>query len=126
MGRFQISMVPVDRLAQVADRIPSGTIALVVRAERAWRPYRVSHLGIVVVAPDGQRLVRHATDAKGRRVVDEPFVRFVARSGRAHPRWPFSGLAFYAIRDNTERARALLGEPERPPELLDQAPRARR
>jgi hypothetical protein len=126
MGRFRIAMVPVDRLARIADRIPAGTIALVVRAERPWRPYRVSHLGIVVVTPDGQRLVRHATDAKGKRVVDEPFDRFVARSGRAFPRWPLSGLAFYAIQDNTERARELLRGPERPAEHLDQAPRARR
>jgi len=108
MGQVEIPMVPLDRLAAVAPRIPAGTLLLVVREDRPWRPYRVTHVGLLVAGARGERLVRHASDAPGAmRVRDEPLDRFLARLAR-QGRWPVSGVSLYALRDNADRAREIL------------------
>jgi len=111
VGAFPLPFVPLDHVAEVADRIPDGTVLLVVRADRPRRPYRVTHLGVVVVGPGGRRLVRHASDVPGvMRVRDEPLFRFAARLARQRA-WPVVGVSLWAIRDNGERARHLLERP---------------
>ncbi len=113
VGEFRLDLVPLARVAEVAPRIPPGTILLVVRAERPRRPYRVTHLGIVVVGRDGARWLRHASDAPGAlRVRDERLDRFLARNAR-YQGWPVSGVSLYAIRDNTARAREILSRDPR-------------
>ena len=106
VGAFPLSYVPLEDVPPVADRIPDGTIVLVVREARASRPYRVTHMGIVTVA-GGRRVVRHASPGKGR-VVDEPLDAFLGRL-RRFKGWPVSGLGFFRILDNTARAERLLG-----------------
>ncbi len=114
LGDFRLDMVPLERLAEVAPRIPPGTILLVVRQDRPWRPYRVTHLGIVVAGPDGSRWLRHASDVPGvLRVRDERLDRFLARNAR-YQGWPVSGVSLYAIRDNAARAREILAAPPAP------------
>jgi hypothetical protein len=108
VGDFQLDLVPLARVAEIAPRIPAGTILLVVREDRPRRPYRVTHLGIVVAGKDGARWLRHASDAPGAmRVRDERLDRFLARNHR-YQGWPVSGVSLYAIRDNTARAREIL------------------
>ncbi len=111
MGAFEVPLVPLARVMEVAPRIPSGTVLLVLREDRPSRPYRVTHMGIVVVGKAGTRFLRHAGDVPAvMRVRDERLDRFLARNARYHG-WPVSGVAFYAIRDNAARARALLDGP---------------
>jgi hypothetical protein len=114
VGRFRLPLVPVDHVAAIAPRIPEGTLLLVVREDHPWRPYRVTHLGIVVVGPKGERLLRHASDVPGvMRVRDEPLLRFLARNAR-YQGWPVVGVSLWAIRDGAARAEGLLrvkGEP---------------
>ncbi len=111
IGVFTLPFVPLDHLAAVAPRIPEGTLLLLVREDRLSRPYRVTHMGIVVSGPGGRRALRHASDARGAlRVRDEPIERFVARVSRWE-KWRAVGASLWAIRENGERARALLGAP---------------
>ena len=121
-GRFGLFVIASAELAAVERRVPEGSIVFVVRADAPDRPTLVSHAGLVVVARDGARLVRHATSSRGiRRVIDEPLARFARREARAFPRWPLEGLAFFTIRDNTARLRKLAppvpapSEPSSPP-----------
>ncbi len=108
LGTFPLPLVPLDHVAAIAARIPEGTLLLVVREDRPWRPYRVTHLGIVVVGAGGMRLVRHASDVPAvMRVRDEPLVRFVARNARAQG-WPVVGVSLWAIRDASARAAEVL------------------
>jgi hypothetical protein len=108
VGRFRLPLVPVDHVAAIAPRIPEGTLLLVVREDHPWRPYRVTHLGIVVVGPKGERLLRHASDVPGvMRVRDEPLLRFLARNAR-YQGWPVVGVSLWAIRDGAARAEVLL------------------
>ncbi len=106
-GAFSLDFVPLARVAGLAHRIPAGTLLLVVREEHPPTPYRVSHLGMVIVGPGGERFVRHASDAPGAlRVRDEPLHEFLARHAR-FKRWPVSGVSLFTIRDNAERVRQL-------------------
>lgn len=99
-GRFEVSVVAPGTFAALGPRLPEGTIAFVVREERPDRLTRVSHAGLVVADPGGQRLVRHATSSLGvSRVIEEPLERFVARQ-RVASRRPLTGFALFAIRDN--------------------------
>jgi hypothetical protein len=103
-GVFRARMVPVGRLLAHADRIPDGTIAWVVREDGPRRATRVTHAGVVVSGPRGERRVRHATASVGTtRVIEEPLDRFLRRQERAYPRWPISGFLLVRIRDNRER-----------------------
>jgi hypothetical protein len=106
LGRFQVEVVPPAALAAAAPRIPDGTIAFVVRAERGDRLTRVSHAGLIVVR-DGVRLVRHASSWPGvMRVVEQPLAAFVEQQRRASRR-PLTGLALFAIRDARTRLASL-------------------
>jgi hypothetical protein len=103
-GTFSARMVPIARVLPAADRIPDGTIAWVVRADRPDHATRVTHAGLVVVDARGGRNVRHATASVGTsRVIEEPLARFLRRQALAHPTWPISGLLLVRIRDNRGR-----------------------
>jgi len=107
LGTFPLPLLPLDHLLEVAPRIPPGTLLLVVREDRPWRPYRVTHLGLVVEGPRGERRLRHASDLpSAMRVRDEPLARLAARGARY--RWPVVGVSLWAVRDNRARAAALL------------------
>ncbi len=108
VGTFTFDLVPLARVPEIAPRIPAGTVLLVVREDRTSRPYRVTHMGVVVTGPEGERLLRHASDAPGAlRVRDERLDRFLARNAR-YEGWPVSGVSLYSIRDNAARVRTLL------------------
>lgn len=107
VGTFPLPYVPLDHLPELGPRIPEGTVLLVVRSHRPWRPLRVTHMGIVVAGARGERLLRHASDVPGvRRVRDEPLDRFARRMSRERS-WPVSGVSLWAIRDNAARAAEL-------------------
>ena len=98
-----LPLTPLDSLLAHASEIPSGTLLLVVRADRPSFPDRVTHLGFVVQR-DGHTYFRHASDVFGR-VVDEPIERFVARNRRYA--YQVSGVSLLPIRDNSARLAAL-------------------
>jgi len=101
LGTFGLDVVPLEALPAVADRIPAGTLAFVVRADAPERPTRVTHVGLVFAGPGGERWVRHATSTVGvSRVIEEPLSRFVERNVKARPAWPIAGLALFEILDN--------------------------
>lgn len=105
-GEVSFSMVPIDKVPQVAGKIPAGTILLVIREDRPSRPYRVTHLGIVVVGKDGERRIRHASDVPASmHVREEGLAHFLERNSRYE--WPVSGVALFEIADNREHARGL-------------------
>jgi hypothetical protein len=116
-GVFELDVVAAEDVPAVADRLPEGAIAFVVRVDAPERATRITHAGLVVRGPRGEVRVRHATSSKGiARVIEEPIARFVRREERAYPRWPVAGLAFFEIRANAARVRSLGAAPiDRPP-----------
>jgi hypothetical protein len=109
VGTFALDMVPLARAAEIASRLEPGLVLLVVRQDRENRPYRVTHMGLVVADARGRRYLRHASDVPGvLRVRDEPLDAFLARNARQRD-WPVAGVSLWAIPDATARARVVLG-----------------
>jgi hypothetical protein len=108
IGHFETWTVRPEDLEAVGPRIPEGAVIIVFREDQPTRPTRVSHTGLVVLGPAGERLVRHATSTPGvERVIEEPLARFEAREARAYPSWPVSGYALFAVPDSSARAARL-------------------
>lgn len=108
IGHFETWAVRPEDLEAVGPRIPEGAVIVVLREELPRHPTRVSHTGLVVLGPSGQRLVRHATSTPGlERVIEEPLARFAAREARAYPARPVAGYALFAIPDSSARVAEL-------------------
>ncbi len=108
LGHFETAAVAPGELAEVAPRIPEGAVVFVLRRDQPGRSTRVSHAGLVVLGPAGERRVRHATSTPGvSRVIEEPLLRFAARQARAFPGWPVEGYAFFALPDASARVATL-------------------
>ena len=103
LGRFTLPLTSLDALLARGAEIPSGTLLLVVRADRPSFPDRVTHLGFVV-QHGGRTFFRHASDVF-ERVVDEPIERFVARNRRYA--YPVAGVSLLSIEDNSARVARL-------------------
>jgi hypothetical protein len=69
IGTFGLEIIPLDRVMSVAERIPSGTILVVVREDRPYKLSRVSHLGFVL-HKNGRTYLRHATTRAAKVVLD--------------------------------------------------------
>ena len=109
VGTFALDLVPLARAGEIASRLEPGLLLLVVRQDRPDRPYRVTHMGLVVADARGRRYLRHASDVPGvLKVRDEPLDAFLLRNARQRG-WPVAGVSLWAIRDATARARAVLG-----------------
>jgi hypothetical protein len=89
-GTFALDVWPLDAAAQHPERIPSGTILHLVRADFGSVPVRVSHQALVLDVK-GVKVVRHAADRLHHRVVDEPIDRFFARM-KKYGKWPVTGI----------------------------------
>ncbi len=104
VGSWSLPVVPLAKLLELAPRIPDGTLLLVVRADRASYPERVTHLGFLV-HHQGVPFLRHASTVF-HRVVDEPLDHFVARNSR-YDWWPVVGMSLLGVRDARARVAAL-------------------
>ena len=97
--RFQdevstITYVPLPILAQVMDRIPSGTVANLVREDLPDHPQTITHQMLIVIK-DGRRFVRHA--AYGKAVEEAPAEDFFRRYDGAS--WRVVGVNLELILD---------------------------
>jgi hypothetical protein len=128
VGEFALAYVAPPDAVALAGAVPDGSLVFPVRAPDPSRATRITHAGLVFVAPDGSRWVRHATSTRGvARVVEEPFPAFARRQERSRPGWPVAGYAFYAVPDASARVLALARPPvaraSAPPSLSPPAPR---
>lgn len=85
--RFAIEYLPIEELPGLAGAIPSGTVANLVREDRADVPVLVSHQ-VLIIDRGGSRFVRHA--AAGRNVEDVPLLEYFYRYFNS--RWKLLGL----------------------------------
>ena len=123
LGRFEVPVIATADVPRVAGLLPEGAIVFVLRGDAPERATRVTHAGLVVRGAGGRTLVRHATSTKGvERVIEEPIERFIRRQELAFPRWPLTGLSFWAIRDATARLRTLAAPPAPAPPAGEASP----
>lgn len=94
VGEFSLDVVPPGVAEAVLRAAPSGTLVVVVRADRPWLVTRVSHVALLVQAEAGPTL-RHASRPAGR-VVDEPVATYLARN-LEDASWSIEGLSLYEV-----------------------------
>lgn len=87
-----LDYAPLADLPRLLARIPSGTVASVVRADRPDKPTLVTHQLLILDGPDG-KIIRHA--AQGKRVMDVDAAEYIR--GLAGQAWPVLGLNLSAL-----------------------------
>jgi hypothetical protein len=86
--RATLPVLPIQDLPRIIERIPSGAIVNLVRADQAGRTTIVSHQALLIKKND-KWYVRHASSI-GRAVEDDPV--FYDLSQYRDSRWPLIGL----------------------------------
>jgi hypothetical protein len=92
-GTFSWPVIPLDKMDEVAARIPNGSLVFVVRADYQTIPFRITHVGIVVQRKTGTYL-RHAKDQGAHMVLDMPLSAVVKRHAE-FTKWPVTGFSIY-------------------------------
>jgi hypothetical protein len=105
-GTFSLDFVPLAFARKFSDRIPTGTLLMVVRRDQPKVVTRVTHVGFVLEI-NGRRVLRHASLAPYGRVVDEPLDKFFARNARYDKR-PVDGFALFEIQVPSARLAKLV------------------
>lgn len=82
-----VPYLPMDALPQLLGRIPSGTIANLVREDQSDKPLLISHQ-VLIVEKNGEKFVRHA--AFGKTVEDVPALEYFYRYYNS--KWRLLGL----------------------------------
>ncbi|MFN0061539.1 MAG: N-acetylmuramoyl-L-alanine amidase-like domain-containing protein [Myxococcaceae bacterium] len=99
-GVYPFRYVPLAKAARRLREVPTGTLVVVVREERAFKATRMTHLGIVLQQA-GKAYIRHASKSRHKRVVDERADEFVARHAR-YDKWRVVGVSLFAILEPQE------------------------
>lgn len=92
--RAHLDILPMDALPEALARIPTGTIANLVREPQPDKETMVSHQ-VLLIRKDGQTFVRHA--ASGRSVMDVPALEYFYKYYNS--RWRLVGLNLLELRD---------------------------
>ncbi len=95
LGDFGLDIIPVEEAEAIVKKVPTGTVLVAVRADRAAMVTRVTHVGFVLQTPKGPML-RHASRTFTK-VVDEPLSSFMKRN-LGYAKWTVEGVALYAVR----------------------------
>lgn len=93
-GEFSWEMIPAALAQEKLEQAPTGTIVVVVRADRRALVTRISHVGFLVHKKAGPYL-RHASKSFGK-VVDEPLANYLGRN-LGYAKWTVEGLSLYAV-----------------------------
>jgi len=89
--KFTLPLLDIDTLEANIQRVPTGTVLLLVRVERPRIPVRISHLGFVIHRRDGRTIFRHASQEGWGRVVDEDLIAYLRRLDE-RSRWAIQGV----------------------------------
>jgi Protein of unknown function (DUF1460) len=94
LGHWSLPIATAEQLLPLADRIPEGTLLLVVRVPQPDHVDRVTHLGLLVHC--GSKVcLRHASTVY-QRAIDEPLDHFLARNTR-YQNPPVAGFTLLQI-----------------------------
>ena len=88
----RINYVPLADLPRLLAGIPGGTVASVVREDRADKPTLVTHQLLILDGPRG-KFIRHA--AQGRQVMDVDALEYL--KGLQGAAWPVLGFNLAAV-----------------------------
>lgn len=93
-GTFEWDAIPAAIALEKLTDAPTGTVVVVVRADRPTMVTRISHIGFLIHKKQGPFL-RHASRSFGK-VVDEPLANYLGRN-LGYAKWTVEGLSLYSV-----------------------------
>ena len=93
-GDFEWDLIPATAAQERLKAAASGTLVVVVRADRPKMVTRISHVGFLIHKTSGLFL-RHASRSFGK-VVDEPLANYLGRN-LAYAKWTVEGVSLFAV-----------------------------
>ena len=93
-GDYAWDMIPAAIALEKLQKAPTGSVVVVVRADRPNMVTRISHLGFLIHKKNGPYL-RHASRSFGK-VVEEPLANYLGRNLN-YAKWTVEGLSLYAV-----------------------------
>lgn len=93
-GTYEWDMIPATVAEEKLAHAASGTVVVVVRADRPNMVTRISHIGFLIHKPAGPFL-RHASRTFGK-VVDEPLSNYLGRN-LGYAKWTVEGLSVFQV-----------------------------
>jgi hypothetical protein len=93
-GEFSWEIIPAAVAEAKLAQAPTGTIVVVVRADRPALVTRISHVGFLIHKKAGPFL-RHASKSFGK-VVDEPLANYLGRN-LGYAKWTVEGLSLFEV-----------------------------
>lgn len=120
LGEWTLPYLDLVQAVEAVPRIPAGALVVTLREERAWSPVVVTHISMVVPAPEGsppgtELRMRHAT-RMGRQTVRDDRLGWYANHLRDYVNWPALGITVLMPREQGPRLSAL-SVPELPEPL---------
>ena len=93
-GDFEWDLIPATIAQDKLKAAATGTLVVVVRADRPKMVTRISHVGFLIHKKTGLFL-RHASRSFGK-VVDEPLANYLGRN-LAYAKWTVEGVSLYSV-----------------------------
>ena len=93
IGSYDFSYIPIGRIPEILDAVPTGAIFALVREDRPLTPFMVTHLGFVV-RHSGKIWFRHAGRDLYGQIIDEECGHYITRAAR-YRKWPVLGMRFF-------------------------------
>ncbi|MDP2314070.1 MAG: DUF1460 domain-containing protein [Pseudomonadota bacterium] len=111
LGEWTLPYLDLAEALEAVPRIPAGALVVTMRAERAYSPVVVTHIGMVVPPPEGsppgtEARMRHAT-RMGLRTVRDDRLGWYAHHLRDYVNWPALGISVLMPREQGPRISAL-------------------
>ena len=99
IGEFGLDVLSIDEALENMDRIPSGSLLVVVRDSNIGNPVLISHIGFVIDVPTKKGAVkkmRHATIMGKPKGVKQHGLRWYLNHMKNYPyRWKVKGVSLF-------------------------------
>lgn len=109
LGTWTLRYLDLAEAVNAAPRIPTGSVIVTLRVERAWSPVVTTHVSLVVPGAT-ETMMRHAT-RMGKQVVRDDRLAWYMDHLRDYVNWPALGVAVLAPVEQGPRLSALFPDP---------------
>lgn len=97
-GIYNLGVLSLDSAILNIDKIPEGSLIVVIRQNKDYNPLLITHLGFVVRYSDTDVRIRHATKMAGGTVKDN-YLTWYLDYIRYYDRWPVEGVIILEPQD---------------------------
>ena len=112
-GDFHLNVLPLQQTTGLPEKLPNGSLLIIVRRDQPKNPLLVSHIGIVVEQND-QKWIRHATTL-GKRIRQDRLDKYLKTLRKTRYKWPIVGLSvLYPLEQGPRRFHSIEQAPEQP------------